>query len=127
MFGRFGIWRFLFTLFFIGILVAGGVALYQYAFAQGYQSALAAGATGGSGAQIQPAYPGYAPYWPVFGFPFFFPGFGLFLGFGFIFFVFFIVGGLFRFGSRRHWREWGDRPGGQPGNPAGPNEPASKV
>ena len=127
MFGRFGIWRFFLTLFLIGILVAGGVALYQYAFAQGYQSALTSGVTGGSGTQVQPVYPGYAPYWPVFGFPFFFPPFGLFLGFGFIFFLFFIVGGLFRFGGRRHWRDRGDQPGGQPGNPGGPNEPASKV
>lgn len=126
MSGRFGVWRFIFTLFLIGILVAGGVALYQYAFAQGYQSALAAGAAGTNGAQIQPAYPGYAPYWPVFGFPFFAP-FGLFFGIGFIFFLFFIVGGLFRFGSRRYWRDWGDRPGNQTGNQAGPNEPASKV
>ena len=128
MFGGFRIWRFLFSLLLIGLLVAGGVALYQFAFAQGYQAgALASGSTGGNGTLAQPGYPGYAPYWPVFAFPLFFPPFGLFLGFGFIFFLFFIVGGLFRFGGRRHWRDWDNRSGGQPGNPSGPNEPASKV
>ncbi len=128
MFGHFRIWRFLLTLLFIGLLVAGGVALYQFAFAQGYQAgALAAGPTGDHGTLAQPVYPGYAPFWPVFGFPFFFPPFGLFLGFGFIFFLFFIVGGLFRFGGRRHWRDWDNRYRDPSEKPAGPNEPASKV
>ncbi len=124
MFGRFGIWRFLFTLLLIGLVVAGGVALYQFAFAQGYNSALASG-TGGSSAQ--PVYPGYGPYGFGWGFPFFFPPFGLFLGIGFFFFLFFIIGGLFRFGGRRHWRDWEAHPQNPSGNPAGPNEPVSKV
>jgi hypothetical protein len=124
MFGRYGILRFLLTLLLIGLVVAGGVALYQFAFGQGYQAALASG----SGAvSAQPPYPGYAPYWFGWGFPFFFPPFGIFLGIGFIFFLFFIVGGLFRFGGRRHWRDWDDRSRDQPGNPTGPNEPVSKV
>ncbi len=124
MFGRFGLWRFLLTLLLIGLLVAGGVAFYQFAYGQGYQAALASGT---AGSNIQPANPGYAPYWYGWGFPFFFPPFGIFLGIGFIFFLFFIVGGLFRFGGRRYWRDWDNRPQGQAGNPAGPNEPVSKV
>ncbi len=128
MFGRFSIWRFLFTLLMIGLLVAGGVALYQFAFGQGYQAAIvASGSAGGSGTTAQPAYPGYLPWWPVFGFPFFFPPFGIFLGIGLIFFLFFIVGGLFRFGSRRYWRDWGGHPGDPSGKAPGPNEPVSKV
>jgi len=124
MFGRYGVWRFFLTLVLIGLLVAGGVALYQFAYGQGYQAALASGTAGST---AQSPYPGYAPYWFGWGFPFFFPPFGIFLGFGFIFLFFFLVGGLFRFGSRRHWRDWGNGPQGQPGNPSGPNEPVSKV
>ncbi len=124
MFGRFGIARFIMTLVLIGLLVAGGVALYQFAYGQGYQAALAAGT---SGATAQVPYAGYAPYWFGWGFPFFFPPFGIFLGIGFFFLFFFLIGGLFRMGSRRYWRNWGDHPQGQPGNPTDPNQPVSKV
>ena len=128
MFGRFSFWRFLLSLLLIGILVAGGVAFYQFAFAQGYQAgALASGTSIGNGSPAQPVYPGYAPYWLGWGFPFFFPPFGIFLGIGFIFFLFFIVGGMFRFGGRHHWRDWDDRPRDPSGKPAGPGEPVSKV
>ncbi len=124
MFGRFGIWRFFLTLLLIGLLVAGGVALYQLGYGQGYQSALASGTTGST---AQPPYPGYAPYGFGWVFPFFFPPFGIFLGIGFFFLVFFIIGGLFRFGSRRYWRDWGNPPQGPSGNPTDPNQPVSKV
>src|SRR5512146_2823431 len=125
MFGSFRVWRVLLTLLLVGLLVAGGVALYQLAFSQGYQAGAIASGDGGS--NVQPAYPGYWHGWGGFGFPFFFWPFGLFLGIGFIFFLFFIVGGLFRMGGRRHWRDWDDRPRNPAEGPGGPNEPASKV
>ncbi len=124
MFGRFGIGRFFLTLLLIGVLVAGGVALDQFAYGQGYQAALAAGS---GGATAQAPYPGYAPYWFGWGFPFFFPPFGIFLGIGLFFLFFFVIGGLFRFGGRRYWRGWENHPQGQPGNPTDPNQPVSKV
>jgi hypothetical protein len=93
------------------VLVGGGIALFQAGYAQGYQAAIVAhpganGATPGA-----PAY-GYLPVWPGYGFPFFNP-FGWVLGIGFFFFIFFLIGGLFRFGGRRYYGGpgyWGHYP-----------------
>jgi hypothetical protein len=117
MFIRGGFLRFFFTLVLVGVLIAGGVALYQAGFGQGYAAGLTANTDHGTTAIPNlPAY-GYAPFW--FGFPFFHP-FGIFLGIGFFLFVFFVIGGLLRFGGmRRRWADGGhfghhpywDRPG----------------
>jgi hypothetical protein len=115
---RFGfLFRFLLALVLIGVLVAGGMALYRTGWAQGYQTAAvttAAGSAAGAAAPAVPA-PYYAyppvPYGYGYGFhPFFFP-FGPLLGIGFFLFVIFAIGGLFRFGMRRHWAG-GYGPGG---------------
>jgi hypothetical protein len=122
---RFGfLFRFLLALVLIGVLVAGGMALYRTGWAQGYQNGAAAV---GSGANTTPALPApYYAYPPVpygfgYGFhPFFFP-FGPFLGIGFFLLILFMVGGLFRFGMRRHWAG-GFGPGGW-GMGHGPRSP----
>jgi hypothetical protein len=98
---RFGfVWRLLFALLVIGVLVAGGTALFRAGWAQGYQVGALATAPGGSG--NAPALPYYYPpyaFYPPFGFH----PFGLFgLVFGF-FLIFFLFGGLFRFLGWRHW------------------------
>lgn len=123
MFFRGGLWRFLLTLVLVGVLIAGGVALYQAGFGQGYAAGLAA-ASGdtGSGALARPPVYGYAPYWFGVGFPFFHPFgiLGTLLGIGFFLFVFFLIGRLLFFGGwRRRWaggerfghRPYWDRPG----------------
>lgn len=104
MFRRGGFFRFLLTLLLVGLLVAGGVALYQAGFGQGYQAgALAASAAAGSdGTTHLPAYGYFWPPYAGYGIPFFNP-FGIFLGIGFFLFVFFVIGGLFRFGAYRRW------------------------
>ena len=103
MFWRGGFWRFLLTLLLVGLLIGGGVALYQAGFGQGYNAGLAASAGDGT-AHLPPAYGYYYPPFAGWGFPFFGP-FGILLGIGFFLFVFFIVGGLVR---AIFWRR-GDR------------------
>jgi len=103
MFRRGGFFRFLLVLVLVCLLVGGGVALYQAGFGQGYQAgALAAAASSDGTTHLAPA-PGY--YWPPYagyGFPIFQP-FGIFLGIGCFLFLFFVIGGLLRFGAWRHW------------------------
>ena len=113
-------WRFLLTLFVIGVIVAGGMGLYRAGWAQGYQAAaLTANPNGSGGATPILPYGGYFPYrfWPGFG-PFFAP-FGLFFGLGFFLLVFFLFGGIFRLWG---WRRWGGYygPGGWGPGPVPP-------
>ncbi len=110
MFGRGVFFRIFVALLLLGVLTAGGVALYRAGWAQGYQAGALAAHSGGSGATPQVPYYGYPPlgFYPGFGFPFFFP-FGPLLGFGFFLLFFFLIGGLFRFGWRRQWQDYPGR------------------
>ena len=99
------LWRFLLALVILGVLTAGGSALFRAGWTQGYQAAaLEANANGSGGTAPALPYGGYFPYrfGPGYG-PFFAP-FGLFFGFGFFLVVFFLIGGIFRLGG---WRRWG--------------------
>ncbi len=98
---RFGfLFRFLLALLIIGGLVAGGVAIYHLGWAQGYQTSVLL-----SNKSPLPAAPYYGypimPFYPAFGFPFFFPLFGI----GFFLLFLFMIGGLLRFGMHRRWAE----------------------
>ncbi len=103
--------RILITLLLVGLLAAGGAALYRFGWAQGYQAGalVAAGSTAGQGSQAAPPAPYYYPYAPWFyGRPFIGPGFGFFpffplFGLGFFLILFFLVGGLFRMWGYRRW------------------------
>ena len=100
--------RILLALVLIGMLFAGGYALYRMGFSQGYaQGAVVAAGDGQSSAPNMPVYPPYGYMYPPFHFGFFpfFPIFGIFF-FGFLFFI------LFR-ALIRPWR-WGYPPGGPP-------------
>jgi hypothetical protein len=141
---RFGfLWRFLLALLLLGLLVAGGSALYRAGFAQGYQAAALAanssGSTGTPGLPVQGYYP-YPYFWPGYGYPGFFP-FGPLLGIGFFLLVFFLIGGLFRGFAGRHWAghtghgDWGHGPEGswarewreRHGMPSKPEESAGET
>jgi hypothetical protein len=95
------------ALVLVGLLAWGGYALFQGGYAQGYQAALMAHSGANGDVPAQPAY-GYLPAWGWFGAPFFHP-FGWLFGIGFFLFIFFVIGGLFRFGGRRYY-------GGGPGH-----------
>lgn len=103
MFRRSFFFRLLAVIVFLGLLASAGTMLYRAGQAQGYAiGASAAAAQGGDSSrlQVQPppgpyAYPGYYGYRPFF-FPMMAP-FGFLFFIGWIFFLFFIVGGLFRF------------------------------
>ncbi len=98
------LWRFLLALILLGLLTAGGMALYRLGFAQGYQTAALAANSAGNPA-VTPNLPGLYPYpyfWPAYGFHGFFP-FGPLLGIGFFLLVFFLIGGLFRGFAWRHF------------------------
>ncbi len=117
--------RILITLLLVGLLVAGGVALYRFGWAQGYQAGalVAASSTTGQGSQAAPPAPYYYGPW-FYERPFIGPGFGFFpffplFGLGFFLIVFFLVGSLFRvWGYRRwygapgpgYWHHEGERP-----------------
>jgi hypothetical protein len=59
-------WRFILALLLVGVLVAGGTALFRSGWAQGYQAGSLAASTGGSGASgTTPGAPFY-PYLPDF-------------------------------------------------------------
>lgn len=123
MFRQNVLWRLLFALILVAVLVVGGVYLYRLAWTQGYQTA--ALTVGGAGKSITPQAPyygffPYAPYWPGYGFPFFFNPFGLIAGiFGF-FFIFFVIRSLlFIVWGPRHWKR-GWRRGYGPYGPFGP-------
>lgn len=99
--------RIIIGLLIVALLAAGGVALYRFAWAQGYQTAVisAGQAAGGAAGQVAPYTGGpwgFAPlgyglhFWtPHMGFPFF--GIALFLLF------LFLIGGLFRGFAHRRW------------------------
>lgn len=123
MFRQNVLWRLLFTLLLVAVLVVGGVYLYRIAWSQGYQAA--ALAAGGTGKTVAPQAPyfgmfPYAPYWPGYGFPFFFNPFGLIAGIFAFFFIFFVIRSLFFIAwGPRHWgRGW--RRGYGPYGPYGP-------
>ncbi len=114
---RYGmVWRVLLTLLLVGVLIGAGVALYRYGWAQGYQAGAIVANNGNRGSTPQLPYSGYPPYYyyPGFGAPFFFFPFGPLLGLGAFLLVFFLIGGLFRFGRYRRWgwQNHPDRPGG---------------
>ncbi len=105
--------RILLALLLVGLLAAGGVALYRLGWAQGYQAGALATASSTTGQgntpnQVVPPAPYYF-YGPWFyGRGFYGPGFGFFpffplFGLGFFLIVFFLVGGLFRMWSFRRW------------------------
>ncbi len=103
---RHGLLRFLLALLVIGVLIAGGTALYRTGMAQGYQLGALAANSANKGAAPQLPYNGYMPFYPGypgFGFPFFHP-FGIFLGIGFFLLILFLIGGAFRMAM---WRRWG--------------------
>jgi len=90
-------WRALLGLLLIGLLAAGGAALFRAGWFEGFQAASIAAA---SGAESSPPAPFYYPYWgygPRFS-PFGFVGL---LGMIFLFFILF--GGLFRMWGWRHY------------------------
>jgi hypothetical protein len=105
MFRRGFLWRFLAALVIIGLLAAGGGALYRVGWMQGYQTgALTAAAQGsdrGTGNQVAPQAPGYG-YGPwMYGPRFYGHGFGFFpffpfFGIGFFLLVFILFGAMFR-------------------------------
>jgi hypothetical protein len=107
MFRRTILWRILLTLVLIAVLVGGGIALYRLAWTQGYQTGVVA--MGGTDKSITPQAPyfgiyPYTPFWPVYGFPYFFNPFGLLFGIGFFLLILFLIRGLFfRPWGWRHW------------------------
>jgi hypothetical protein len=103
---RFGsfIVRLLLALVLIGLLVAGGTALYRAGWANGYQAA--AVSAGNAGKAVTPPVPYFAYPPAYFGPGYFYPGFfpfGPLLGIGFFLLVFFLIGGIFRFAFYRRW------------------------
>ena len=112
MFRRSFFARLLAVIIFLAVLAAGASLIYRAGEAQGYAMGAAAAAQTDP-SQVQPpaapyAYPGYyygprpffAPLWAPFGFLFFI---------GWMFFLFFVVGGIFRFLA------WGRFGPGRPG------------
>jgi hypothetical protein len=92
-------WRFLLGLLLIGLLAAGGTALFRAGWAQGYQVAAISAASGAEGSVPAPLYYPYMGY----GYRPFFGPFGLFGLVGMLFLFFILFGGLFRmWGWRRH-------------------------
>jgi hypothetical protein len=126
MFKRHFIFRFLGTLLFIGLLIAGGAAAFHAGQSQGYVQGLAA-----SGAQLTapiqeaPNLPGVMPgYFGPMGLhrPHFFPFFGI----GLALFFFFVVGGFFRMMSFRHWMHHAQMQGHGPWNHGMHQHPCEK-
>jgi len=139
MFRRgFFVFRLLASLLLIAVLIAAGVMIFRAGQAQGYALGAAAAAASPSNppGQVVPAYPNMPYAWPgYYGMHFspFGPLLGLFFFGGLIFFVFFVVGGLFRFRGGmhpgHHWKDYAEwakqaheqrqagQPGGQPPAP----------
>jgi hypothetical protein len=114
-------WRFILALLLVGLLAAGGVALFRAGWAQGYQAGALSVAPGSGVGGTTPGVPFY-PYLP-YGFYPFFPPFGIFAWIGGFFLLFFLFGGLFRLWGWRHWAggpgygPWGRHPGKEPAAP----------
>jgi hypothetical protein len=109
------------ALILIGVLLAGGVLLYQAGQAQGYQMGVAAASQAAGGetpgtAPMVPYGPGYWPYsrGPHFGFFPFFP-FGWLCGS--IFLVLLVLFALRMIFWPRRWHHHGKGPGGWEGHP----------
>jgi len=84
------------------VLVGGGMLLYRSGWAQGYQAgSLLSGSDVAEALPMVPQFRGqmYGPFMPGFGFPFF----GLCLSIGFIFFIMFLIGGIFKPWGKRRW------------------------
>jgi len=78
MFARRFLFSTLITLLLVGLLAAGGFAIYRMGLSQGYVAgAIAAGKTGAQGQPNGIGFPWFA-YGPFFGFPFFPPFFFVF-------------------------------------------------
>ena len=112
MFRKFFWLRLVWTLLMVGVLVAGGVLLYHAGFNNGYNAAVLALNVSGKTGVFPLPYNSLMPYGPGFGFLSFFlmAPLGLFLGLGFLFLVFAIVGSIIRLFTWRHWaskRGWG--------------------
>lgn len=116
-FGFFG--RLLLTLLILGILVAGGTALYRFGWDQGYQTGVLAANPNSQSGAIQGPYGGF---YPPLRYPGFFPPFLPFLGIGFFLFFFFLIGGLFRPWGWRRWGYYGPGPWGPGYGPHGDRE-----
>lgn len=91
------------ALVLVGLLVAGGYAVYQAGFAQGVHAELPQGATAPLDGNPYYGYPHFG-FWPFF-------GFGIFFKILLFIFLFFIITRVFFFGMwamaggpRRHWR-----------------------
>jgi hypothetical protein len=128
------IFRFLGTLLFIGLLIAGGAAVFQAGQSQGYMQGIAASNTQLSApVEGQPGLPRVMPGYYAgpygFGRPHLFPFFGV----GLALFFFFAIGGMFRMMAFRHWthhasmegrgpwghvHHWGGDPAGKKPGPA---------
>jgi hypothetical protein len=116
-------WRLLLALVLVAVLVGGGIALYRMAWTQGYQAGVIVASGADKSIAPQAPYYGlypYAPFWPGFGLPFFFNPFGLLIGIGFLFLVFFLIRGLFFHGWRRRYWNGEDREGYGPYSHHGP-------
>lgn len=94
---KFGWVRFLFMLLFIGLLVGGGIMLFQSGWSQGFLAGTASSSVPGSG-QVVPPYYWHMPGHMGFGHPF-----GWFGGIFFFFLFLFVIGGAFRMMA---WRRW---------------------
>lgn len=100
--------RFILALVLIAVLALGSIALFRGGWSQGYQAGvIAASSAEGEALPVPPYYGDLAryPYLPGFGFPFL----ACFLGIGFFFLVFLLIGGIFRpWGWAGHYRRgWG--------------------
>lgn len=95
--------RIIIGLLIVALLAAGGMALYRFAWAQGYQTAAisAAQSAGSTTGQVAP----YAGNPWGYGMHFWGPHFGFFpfFGLGFFLLFLFLAGGLFRGLGHRRW------------------------
>jgi hypothetical protein len=101
-------WRIFFILLIFGLLAAGGLVLFRSGWAQGFQAGVITAGAGEGAPQLAPEQAPFFPlypytYGPHFGYPGFFPPFGLCFGIGFTLLLFFLIAGLFKTWS---WRRW---------------------
>ena len=98
--------RLLAAMLLVGLLIAGGFFIYQSGQAQGYALGTAAANSGTTAPNpVVPYYPMTPWGWPGYYGPHFFM-FAPFFLCGAVFFFFFLVGGLFRFGHHGRHGDW---------------------